>query len=94
MSKASSHTCLIDQAMVSWNANALTPAGGRMSQLAGSFAEVRAHKIAVPSGVMNQIVRELAQDLGDAAYTADVVTHTPTVASSIADVWSRKFSQV
>ena len=44
------------------------------------------------SKAMNQVARELALDLGDAAYRPDIVTHTPGVASSIADTLSRKFS--
>ena len=44
------------------------------------------------SKAMNQVARELALDLGDAAYKPDIVTHTPGVASSIADTLSRKFS--
>ena len=43
---------------------------------------------------MNQIARELALDLGDAAFKPDLLSHTPGVASSIADVLSRKFSPV
>ena len=41
---------------------------------------------------MNQVARELALELGDAAYKPDIVTHTPGVASSFADTLSRRFS--
>ena len=43
------------------------------------------------SKAMNQVARELALDLGDAAYKPDIVMHTG-VASSMADTLSRKFS--
>ena len=39
---------------------------------------------------MNQVARELALDLGDAAFRPDIVTHTPGVASEIADALSRR----
>ena len=44
------------------------------------------------SRALNQVARELALDLGDAAFKPGFVTHTPGVASSKADVLSRKFS--
>ena len=39
---------------------------------------------------MNQVARELALDLGDAAFWPNIVTRTPGVASEIADALSRK----
>ena len=39
---------------------------------------------------MNQLVRVLALDLGDAAFRPDIVTHTPGAASEIGDALSRK----
>ena len=41
---------------------------------------------------MNHIARELALDMGDAAFKPDLLSHTPGVASSIADILSRKSS--
>ena len=40
---------------------------------------------------LNRIARELALDLGDAAFRPDCVCHTPGVASGMADVLSRHF---
>ena len=42
------------------------------------------------SKAMNEVARQLALDLGDAAYKSDVITHTPGVVSPIADALSRK----
>ena len=39
---------------------------------------------------MNQVARELALDLGDAAFRPDIVKHTAGVASEKADAFSRK----
>ena len=61
--------------------------------------EVRSDKVAAQHLVlrlkgkspgMNQVARELALDLGDAAFRPDIVTHTLGVASEIADALSRK----
>ena len=38
---------------------------------------------------MNQLVRVLALDLGDAAFRPDIVTHTPGAASEIGDALSQ-----
>ena len=43
------------------------------------------------SPALNSIAREMALDIGSAAFRPDVVAHTPGVASHIADVLSRKF---
>ena len=43
------------------------------------------------SPAINRIARELALDLGDASFRPDVISHTPGVASCIADTLSRKF---
>ena len=43
------------------------------------------------SPAVNQIARELALDLGDASFRPDVITHTPGVASCIADTLSRRY---
>ena len=40
---------------------------------------------------LNKIAREVAIDMGSAAFRPDVIMHTPGVASSIADALSRKF---
>ena len=40
---------------------------------------------------LNQIAREVALDLGDAAFRPDIVSHTPGIASTIADDLSRRF---
>ena len=43
------------------------------------------------SFALNRIARELALDLGDGSFRPDCVSHTPGVASSVADALSRKF---
>ena len=43
------------------------------------------------SPAINQIARELALDLGDASFRPDVISHTPGVASCIADALSRRY---
>ena len=40
---------------------------------------------------LNQIAREVALDLGDAAFRPDIVSHTPGIASTIADDLSRRY---
>ena len=40
---------------------------------------------------LNQIAREVALDLGHAAFRPDIVSHTPGIASTMADDLSRRF---
>ena len=40
---------------------------------------------------LNQIAREVALDLGDAAFRPDIVSHTPGIASTMADDLSGRF---
>ena len=62
--------------------------------------EVRADNVAAltlllrlkgSSPALNRVAREVAIDLGNAAYRPDVLTHTPGVASTTADALSRRF---
>ena len=62
--------------------------------------EVRADNIAALTLILhlkgsghalNRIAREVALDLGDASFRPDVCSHTPGVASGIADALSRRF---
>ena len=43
------------------------------------------------SPAVNQIARESALDLGGASYHPDLISHTPGMASCIADALSRKY---